>query len=298
MTYPNFAIIGTAKSGTTSLHHYLKQHPQVYVSPQKETNFFAFEGQEDWFRGPGDERDLRTAVITDPATYRKQFEAVSGEIAVGESSTWYLYSTRAAAKMRSRLPEAKLIAMLRNPVDRAFSSYLHLVREGREELSFEEALLAEEERIAKRWAFMWHYRRAGFYAEQVERFLGLYAPEQMRFYLYDDLADPGGLLEDIYEFLGVDRGFVADTSVKHQATGVPRNRLLGRLLFEPNPIKSTLKSFLPAQFRHNLRERAGQRLLSKPPLAEVTRERLLSGYEKDIRRLQELIGRDLSAWLG
>ena len=272
MAYPNFAIIGTAKSGTTSLHYYLKQHPQVYMSPQKETNFFAFEGDKDWFRGPGDERDLRTAVITEPDAYKKQFEAVSGETAVGESSTWYLYSTQAVAKMRDHLPEAKLIAMLRNPVDRAFSSYLHLVREGREELSFEEALLAEEERIAKRWAFMWHYQRAGFYAEQVERFLDLFASEQIRFYLYDDLlADPDGLLADIYEFLGVERSFAADTSVRHQVTGVPRSRLVGRLLLEPNPIKSTAKRFLPAQFRHNLRERVSERLLSKPSLSEETR---------------------------
>ena len=297
MTYPNFAIIGTAKSGTTSVHYYLEQHPQVYMSPQKETNFFAFEGQEGWFRGPGDDRDLRYAVITTLDAYEKQFEAVSGEMAVGESSTWYLYSAQAAAKMRSLLPKVKLIAMLRNPVDRAFSSYLHLVRENREKLSFEEALLAEEKRIAAGWAFMWHYRHAGFYADQVQRFLDLFGPEQVRFYLYDDLADPASLLADMYKFLGVDPGFVADTSVRHQVTGIPKNRLLGRLLFEPNPVKTVAKKFLPAQFRRNLRERASGRLLSKPSLCETTRKKLLGGYEKDILRLQELIGRDLSVWL-
>lgn len=297
MILPNFLIIGAAKAGTTALYHYLKQHPQVYMSPNKETNFFAFEGQEPGFSGPGDEEISRSAVVTLEA-YEEQFKAVSGEVAIGEASPWYLYSSRAAKNIRRHIPEAKIIAVLRNPVDRAFSSYLHVIRDGRETLGFEEGLHAEEERITQGWEFIWHYRRAGFYATQVERFLDLFPREQVRFYLYDDLLTDSTLfLRDVYEFLGVDTSSVVDTSLKPNATGVPKNWLLGQLLLRPNPLKSTAKLLIPKQLRYNMGQRINQRLLEKPSLSEETRWKLLGHYRDDILALQNLIERDLSAWI-
>ncbi len=296
MPLPNFLILGAAKSGTTALYHYLKQHPQVYMSPEKEPNFFAFEGQEVCFRGPGDETISETAITT-LGKYKEQFQAVSNEIAIGEASPWYLYSERAAENTRRYAPDMKLVTVLRNPVDRAFSSYLHVVRDGRESLTFEEGLRAEKERIAQGWEYIWHYQRAGLYAAQVERFLKLFRREQMRFYLYDDLSkDPVCFLKDLYEFLGVDTDFVVDTSFKPNTTGVPKNRLLGRLLLRPNPLKSTVRLLVPGKVRYSLSQRINQRLLAKPPLSKETREKLSNSYKKDILSLQDLIGRDLSAW--
>lgn len=296
MTLPNFLVIGAAKSGTTALYHYLKQHPQVYMSPQKETNFFAFEGQRVCFRGPGD-GETSDSIVTTLASYEDQFQAVSNESAIGEASPWYLYSTDAAANIHRRIPDAKLIAVLRNPADRAFSSYLHVIRHGRENLTFEEGLLAEEERIAQGWEPIWHYQRVGFYAEQVKNYIDLFGREQTRFFLYDDfLKEPYGTLTQIYEFLGVDPGFVADTTVKPNVTGVPRNRLLGRLVFQPNPLKSTARILMPKQLRYELSQKLGQRLLVKPSLGAAVRERLSRCFKRDILDLQDLIGRDLSAW--
>lgn len=296
MTLPNFLIIGAAKSGTTALYHYLKQHPQVYMGPNKETNFFAFEGKQVDFRGPGDEK-INDSTITTLKMYEQQFEGASREMAIGEASPWYLYSERAAECIKHNIPGAKLLAILRNPVDRAFSSYLHVVRESRESLTFEEGLLAEESRIEQGWEFIWHYRKAGFYSAQIKRFLDQFPREQVRFYLYDDfLTDPSGLLESIYEFLGVNTNFVADTSIKPNATGMPRNRLLGRLLLQPNPLRETAKLLMPEQLRYNLSQRINQQLLSKPSLSETTYENLLHDYKEDIWELQNLIGRDLSAW--
>lgn len=297
MTLPNFLIIGAAKSGTTALYHYLRQHPQVYMCPQKETNFFAYGERKVRFTGPRDANDS-DFIITTLERYEEQFAAVSDELAVGEASPWYLYSAEAAANIQRRIPDAKLVTVLRNPVDRAFSSYLHAFKDGRESLSFEEGLLAEEDRIARGWEPLWHYRRAGLYAGQVERFLDLFSRDQMRFYLYEDLLEnPGGLFGDIYRFLGVDPDFVADTSVKPNASGVPKNQLLGRLLLQPNLFKRTVKPLLPERLRYELSQRLNQRLLEKPPLSEETRKRLLSGYKNDILTLQDLIGRDLSVWL-
>ena len=296
MTLPNFLIIGAAKAGTTALYHYLGQHPQVYVSPEKETNFFAFEGQKVSFCGPGDAKICESSITTLRA-YKEQFENVSNEVAIGEASPWYLYSTQAAENIHRHIPSVKLIAVLRNPVDRAFSSYLHPVREGREGLTFEEGLSVEEKRIAQGWEYIWHYRRAGFYYAQVERFLNLFRREQVRIYLYDDLlADLDWFLRDVYEFIGVDTSFMVDTSLKPNATGVPKNRLLGRLLVQPNMLRSSARLFLPKRLRYNLSQRMNRRLLEKPSLSEETRRELLSGYEDDIVALQDLIGRDLSVW--
>jgi hypothetical protein len=297
MTLPNFLVIGAAKSGTTSLHYYLQQHPQVYMSRQKETNFFAFEGERVEFYGPGDDELCRSA-ITDLRAYEEQFAAIPREnVAVGEASAWYLYSDKAAANIRRHVPNAKLIAMLRHPVERALSSYLHVVREGRESLAFEESLSCEEERIARGWEFIWHFQRAGLYAEQVERFLTLFPREQMRFYLYEDfLSNAAGVLADAYAFLGVDPSFVANTSVRYNVTGVPRNRLLGRLVLRPNPVKSMAKTLLPAGPRYRLGQRLRRRVLSKPAMNPETRRTLMSRYREDITALEPLIGKSLSQW--
>jgi hypothetical protein len=296
VTLPNFLIIGAAKSGTTALYQYLKQHPQVYMSAQKETNFFAYEGQRVYFRGPGDE-ETSNSIITTLDSYKEQFEPVSSELAIGEASPWYLYSSRSAENINRCIPDTKLIAVLRNPVDRAFSSYLHVIRHGREKLSFEEGLLAEEDRIAQGWEPIWHYQRVGLYAEQVERFLDLFGREQTRFFLYDDFQrDPYCILTEIYKFLDVDPDFVADTSMKPNVTGVPKNKLLGRLVFQPNPLKSTARLLVPKQVRYDLSQKLGQRLLVKPSLGAAVRERLSRRFKRDILDLQDLIGRDLSAW--
>ena len=296
MRLPNFLVVGAAKSGTTALYHFLKQHPQVYMSPHKETNYFAFEGQEIRFSGPGDDTISEQSITTAEA-YEKQFEGVSGEVAVGEASPWYLYSERAAENIRCSLPDARLIAILRNPVDRAFSSYLHVVRDGRESLTFEEGLKAEEERISKGWEYIWHYRQSGYYAAQVERFATLFPPDQARWYLYEEfLTDPDKLVRDVCGFLNIDRDFSVNTSFKPNATGVPKNQLLGRLLLRPNPIKSTAKHLIPKRLRYNLGQRVNQRLLTKPRMSGETRRKLLHAYKDDISDLQDLIGRDLSAW--
>ncbi len=151
MTLPNFLVIGATKSGTTSLYTYLKQHPEVYM-PMKEPNFFALEGREPpFFRGPEGWKEPSQKRITDLEGYRTLFAGASGEKAMGEVSPLYLYAPQAAYRIRRYVPEAKLVAILRNPVERAYSAYMHLVREDREPLGFAEALKEEERRIQSNW---------------------------------------------------------------------------------------------------------------------------------------------------
>ncbi|PLS87415.1 MAG: sulfotransferase [Actinobacteria bacterium] len=296
---PNFLVIGAAKAGTTSLYHYLNQHPEVFMSPVKEPKFFALEGEKPDFRGPGDREAWREAISSLDA-YQALFEGVTDEKVVGEASPLYLYSEKAPARIKHHVPEARLIAVLRDPVERAYSQFLHKVRDGKEPLAdFARAIEAEEGRVKENWAYGWHYKRRGFYYRQLSRYYAMFGPEQIRVYLYEDLkGDPAGLLRDVYGFLGVDDSFVPDMSLKHNVSGIPKNRLVHSLLRGRNPVKAALKPFLPRRLRKRLLVNLQGRNLTEPPgVAPAVRRALIEEYREDVSKLQGLIGRDLSGWL-
>ena len=299
MTVPNFLVIGAAKSGTTSLYYYLDQHPDIFMSPIKEPHFFAFEGEKLDFRGPGDEERINRTSITDVGEYRSLFDGASGQRALGEASTSYLYVPKAAEGIRRHVPETKLIAVLRHPAEAAYSAFLK-VRDGREPLSdFARALDAEEGRIRDGWSPAFHYGSRGYYHEQLSRYAGAMGEGRVRVYLYEDLRDdPDGVLRDAYRFLGVDDAFVPDTSLRHNASGIPKSEALLAFVRRPNPVKSALKPFIPEKTRRRVFVGLRNRILAKPPpLDPGVRRRLIEAYREDILRLQDMIGRDLSAWL-
>ncbi len=153
MAMPNFLIIGAAKAGTTALYSYLKQHPQIYMSPEKEPHFFAFEGEQPNFGGTAGKQEwLNRTVITDIETYRKQFQKVSREIAIGEASALYLYIPKAVERINHYIPDVKLITILRNPIERAYSAFLFQIRDELEPITdFAQALEEEKIRINKNW---------------------------------------------------------------------------------------------------------------------------------------------------
>ena len=297
MTMPNFLIIGAMKAGTTALYTYLEQHPQVYMSPVKEPNFFAFEDERMGFLAPQDQEGINRTSVTDIEAYRALFKGVTNEVALGEASHWYLYSPKAPGRIRHHIPDAKLIAVLRDPVERAYSQFLHFVRDGQEPLSdFALAVQEEERRIRNNWAFG-RYASRGFYHAQLKRYFDAFDRRQIKVYLYEDLsADPVGVIQDIFRFIGVDEAFVPEMSVKPNVSGVPRNRTLHALLTRPQRIKAVLQPHLPAgvlRLASDLRDRN----LAKPQLAPEVRRQMIEMYREDILKLQDLIDRDLSKWL-
>lgn len=295
---PNFLVIGAAKSGTTSLYRYLGQHPQIFTSAVKEPRFFALEGHPLDFRGPGDEQ-FRLGTRTTLEAYRELFEEVDGELAVGEASVLYLHHPGAPEAIARHIPDVKLIAVLRNPVDRAYSGFLFNVRDGYEPLTdFEEALRAEPRRIADGWFYSWHYRDQGFYHRNLLRYFERFDSSQVRVYLHEQLErDPHGMLADIFRFLGVDDGFRPDVRTRHNASGRPRSPGLQRVFTRAHPVKEAAKSVIPEDWGHRLIARLQTGNLARPPLPSATRAGLLEGYRDDIRLLAGLIGRDLSHWL-
>jgi hypothetical protein len=197
MTMPNFLIIGAMKSGTTALYHYLRQHPQVYMSPKKEPRFFALEAERLYLDRTDDQKPLQTlSSVADIEAYRALFEGVSKEVAIGEASHWYLYSPRLRESEQHYIPEVikhytpsvKLIAVLRNPAERAYSQFLHFVRSGLEPLTdFAQALREEEARKRNNWPFE-NYLSRGFYYDQLKRYFDRFAHDQIKVYLYSALT--------------------------------------------------------------------------------------------------------------
>lgn len=299
MLMPNFLIIGAAKAGTTALYYYLKQHPQIYMSPVKETNFFALEGEKLDFRGPGDREAINSFSITDLESYLLQFQGVSNEIAIGEASPLYLYSPKAPERIKFYIPNAKLIAILRNPVERAYASFLHLIRDGREFFTdFAQALQEEKARIQNNWEHIWHYEQMGFYYTQLKRYYDIFRHSQIKVYLYEDFKTrPVSVLQDIFRFLGVDDTFSPDMYIRPNVSGIPKNKVMHTFLTKPNPIKTILKPFFPARLRQRIVTSLKNRNLVKPELSPEIRKQLLQVYREDIMKLQDLIQRDLSKWL-
>lgn len=295
---PTFVLIGAAKAGTTSLYHYLGEHPEIYMSPVKEPRFFALEGHALDFRGPSDDR-LHGRTTTTLSAYRALFAGVRHERAVGEASVIYLAHPRAAGALARTVRDAKLVAVLRDPAERAYSSFLYHTRDGFEPAAtFEEALRDEPERLAAGWYPGWAYRGQGFYFRHLSRFLEVFPREQLRVYTYEELdRRPLELLRDLFGFLDVDTAFVPDVSIRWNPSGRPRSPRMQRLLTRPHPLKEAVKRIVPERIGHRAIERVQRRNLVRPELAPETRADLVAGYADDIRRLEELIDRDLSAWL-
>lgn len=298
MPLPNFLIIGVAKAGTTSLYYHLRQHPQIYLSPIKEPEFLAFGEMPFNFKGPGLDGWRRVSVAT-LADYQTLFDDARDEIALGEASV-NSRLPRACERIQTYLPDAKLIIILRQPADRAYSNFLHMRRLDLEPLDFMEALQAEEERRRQGWLPWFWYGQRGYYHADLQKFLDRFPREQIRVYLHDDWQrQPLTIIQDIFRFLGVDDQLVPDISVRYNTGQLPRSQRLLHFLKHPDhPLKNRLKPLVPPPVRRHVARFLHKANLTTPPLLDPQlRRQLTERYRDDIRRLETLIERDLSAWL-
>lgn len=299
MTLPNFLIIGAAKSGTTAIYTYIKQHPQIFMSEQKELRFFSYTS-EPIIKPP---KDYIHPAITTLKEYQQHFTQVTDEIAIGESSPMYLYTPGTAERIKHHIPEVKLLAILRNPIQRAYSAYTHALREWKEPAgSFESALQQEDERIAAGWGMLWHYKKSGLYYQQLLPYYDIFNPEQIKVVLYDDLvANTNQLLQDIFKFLGVEPSFRPDTSSRPNVSGFPKNqfihKLMKRIFIEDNPVKQISRRVFPEDFRKNVMPSLRRYNLEKRPMSHATKEYLIDYYKDEVTALGKFLNRDLSHWI-
>lgn len=298
---PNTFIIGAAKSGTTSLYNYLCQHPEVFMSPVKEPRFFAYADDPPEMVGPGDEasNEAAGAVYTLDA-YRELFEEVTTESIVGEASPVYLYDENAPRLLHEHCPEATLIAVLRNPIERAYSHYLHLFESGREPLDdFDAALDAEDDRVEAGWEWSWHYKRMGLYGEQLSRYLEYFDREQLKVYRFKPLKeDAVRFAQTVFRTLNIDASFVPNTGIRHRATGVPKLNWLHRFIGNSDHfLRRWSRSVLPKSMRDRILLSVRNANLKKPPMPDAARTRLAEVYQEDVQQLEALLGCSFSDWL-
>jgi hypothetical protein len=311
---PNFFLVGAPKTGTTSLYHYLKQHPEVYLSPVKEPCFFASEMRADNFsREFADSmrvssRALRRyidgpmsgpnpgGIVTEWNEYLKLFKNVGAENAIGEASVCYLWSPTAAANIRAQVPQAKIVVILRDPAERAFSQYLQYAVSGLLTRSFREHIELCLRTTASTFGPLRPFLEYGLYYEQVKRYLDAFPHEHVSIYIYEEAwRSPSQLLKDLFGFLGVDSSIEVDTSLRNLPGRAPRVMALHYILRKSGLIPG-MKRLLPASFRSHLRATLYKQKPSVQ-LEEKDRQLTLEYYRADIQKLSSLLDRDLTAWL-
>jgi len=292
-TLPNFLIVGAAKAGTTSLHEYLAQHPEVHVSKMKEPQYFVHGLSPKW-------------AVRDVLRYSGLFEGADGSKAIGESSTAYLPCEASPGLIHRTLGDVKIIIMLRNPSLRAFSMYGWMVREGFETAgTFREALELEEERVRSvefrercpEYLPDYLYYRTGLYYDQVKRYLDEFPAGQVRMFLFEDFVKaPLEICRQVFRFLGVDSSFEPEIEVHNK----------GRIPYSPRSQWRLRKvAQFPSRWFPNPVRKLSERLMdlniARGRPAKIPAdclEMLDRKYRPGFPALQELTGLDLQARWG
>jgi len=287
---PSFFIIGAPGAGTTALHAALATHPELYLPAVKEPRFFLSSGSPpEREAGPGD-----NALAAEWTWTRSEYEALFADAApgalVGEATPYYLADRDALARIRNAVPHAKLVAILRNPVDRAYSNWNRQWTDTWETRDFADALAAEEHRGVKGWGRSWRYLGLGRYGEQIEHLLELFPREQLHLIRYRDMVeDPASTLRAVCEFLGVDGDVV---------TRIPPVQVS---IFAPHRRADRIRAALRVWSRRPVL--AGPHPMSpgadrpqRPELTPEERRGLIEYFADDIRHLEELVGRSYWDW--
>lgn len=285
MGLPDFLVIGAYKSGTTALQEALRSHREVFV-PAKGPSFFAFDD------APASDRPPPPGTLHSWERYQRLFDAVRGELAVGEVSPEYLANPWACGRIRERLPDTRLVAILRNPVERAFSDYLMYLRDGLEpELDFGNALDAQEERRAAGLP-TGHYVETGMYGRQLRPYVEAFPRERIHVILFEHFAaDPSAVLRDLYAFLGVDALLGRPPERPVNVSGVPRNALVAAAVRGGRRVAPLLPESVRGRAKATL-----ARALDRPTLEPEHRARLVGAYREDVAELERLLDRRLD-WL-
>lgn len=278
---PNFFILGAGRCGTTSLHRYLGQHPDVFMAPVKEPSFFCEPFQ----------------VVANPIQYAKLFEAVRDETAVGEASHVYLTHPDSARTLRAFFPQARFVLVFRHPADRAHSLYHHMRRYGYETArTFERALAIEDRRYHSRWfhkhcgqyLYNFLYFRSGLFGEQVDRYFSLFDRGQFHILSLSELKEhPVPTLQKIFAFLDVDPDFVPAIKVFNQGW-TSRSAWLQRMVDQKLRRPLWLR-------RMGMAWAAKHNITAVPPMDPGTRQELCRRYGEDLKRFYELTGVCLEA---
>ena len=272
---PTFVVIGAAKAGTTSIHEYLSEHPQVFM-PSIKPQFLAYDG-------PGSVGDYP---VRDFAHYESLFTDTQGYAAIGDVSEACLNSTGAAGRIATTIPDARIIVVLRNPVERAFSGYMMQLRTGKQQV---EAATAFREDA--------NFVQGGFYFERLTRYFDRFPRERIQVHLFDDFsADTLGVMRQMFRFVGVDDTFRPGVEVRHNAGYSPRSKALS-VFVARRDVRQVARRIVPRAVRPFVRRALRANQAAIPSMPVTLRAEMEELYREDVLRVEELIGRDLSRWI-
>jgi hypothetical protein len=298
---PDFFVAGVPKAGTTALHAALARHPALYMSAVKEPKFFMTDGPPPTQGGPGDVKTYREHVWRQ-ADYEALFDPAPAGQLRGESTPFYLYNRDALRRIRELVPAAKLIVVLRDPVERAHSNWTHLWSAGLDPIGdFVQACAEEERRIAAGWAEFWHYTALGQYGEQLEHLYEVFPREQVLVFRYRALVEhPARILDQICGFLGVPQGVLTELP-RENVTAHPdptlRHRAVAKTLRAGHSLTAALPGHAGSRLIDRLERILQQDAAPRRPLTWEERQALIPRFEPDIKRLESITGEDFSDWL-
>ena len=282
----DFLVVGAAKSGTSTLFETLRMHPGIFIPQRKECRYFSCMPEN--FSGP---RSVQPKyIIQSPDEYRDLFNKAKPGQLRGDVSPDYLYYHRNAVprildEVNAQVP---IIIVLRNPIDRAYSNYLHHVRERWEKLSFEAALDAEEQRRAANWTWGWRYVDVGLYAEQVKAYMDNF--ERVLLLLFEEDVVTGQATSKVLDFLNLEPFQEGPDDVHVNVSGFPRNWFLHRLMTDElvvRKVKNVVKATPLYAWSKRVYRKVMEGNLRKEEMAPETRERLQEAFREDIARLEE-----------
>ena len=279
MTLPTFIIFGTRKAGTTSLYHYLNQHPQIYMSDLKGSKYFLFN--------PDEPKSASNFPVKNIIEYKKLFEGANSKnaSAIGEATPSYLCSESAASRIKETIPGVLLIASLRNPVDRVYSQYQMQMRN-----------LKKNQREDFTVNNLDKWTDEGFYYKHIKSYFKLFNHNQIKVIIFEKwIQDPLAMLRNMYEFLDVDTDFIPDISVQYNQGGFEKYQLIESLL-RHRKIFIKLKPFVPREIRKRLNLLRNINRQKAPILSNEIRNYLGNIFLDDINKLEDLIKQDLSIW--
>ena len=285
----DFFIVGAPKAGTTSLYYYLKEHPEIEMSREKEPNYFSDKFIQNQGMYYGSQR------IKSEEKYHSLFNKQDKEVIFGEASVSYLFFDHVAKNIKQYNAEAKIIIMLRNPIDRAFSHYLMDYRLGLINDSFE-SVINKKSKNTNASLFYQQYIEVSKYSVQVKRYLEEFDSDNILFIDYDDFKkDTKGIVRKVYSFLGVNTEKKSDVYKKHNRSDMPINNCI-RFIYSSALIRR-ISSFL---FARRIIEMTKQLLFkqeNKPKLSKKTKIQLNEFFREDLLRLTDMIHKDFSKWI-
>jgi len=297
---PNFIVVGAAKAGTTSIYEYLNAHPNIFIPDKKECKYFSSMPTN--YKGPQDDV-VNKAVTKSFLEYCNLFNNVKEEKAIGDVSNDYLYFyENSINNIKKYLNEdVKIIISLRNPIERAYSHYLNLVRNNREpKATFEEAIADNDNRKKWHWVWYWSYLDVGLYNNQVQAYIDNF--KYVKIILFEELTNnTEETVKDLFEFIGVDSSFKLNDYPVYNKSGYPKNKLLHNFLTKPNVIHEGIKkiAYLSGLYENikKKKEKLFYDNLEKTKIKVETRQQLIEYFGNDVNDLEELIKKDLNHWL-